>query len=124
MLYFLLSLLIFIAIQYFTGPNHIEMIWNKYSQSYPITVLGGITGSISIIYLCKFIRWIPIVSYIGRYSLIALAMHGILIPYIRFFINPDLNLLILVLVLCPTIYVFKTYLPKMCAQQPFFKVSQ
>lgn len=121
--YFLLSLLTFITIQYTTGPNHIEMIWNKYSQSYLITVLGGISGSTTIIYLCKFIKRVPIISYIGRYSLIALAMHSILLPHIKFFSNSNLNLLVLIIVLCPTIYIFKTYLPKLCAQQPFFKVS-
>lgn len=51
-------------------------------------------------------------------------MHSILIPYIKIFENPDLNLLALILVLCPAIYVFKTYLPKICAQQPFFKIPQ
>lgn len=123
-IYFILSLIIFIAIQYYLGPNEINMMWNKYSQPYVFTVLGGISGSLIVIYVCKFIKCIPIVSYIGRYSLIALAVHSIIMPYIAITPNDYINFLILILCLCPIIYICKTYLPMLCAQKPFFRIPE
>lgn len=122
-LFLLISLIIFLTIQFFLGYNQIDMSWNRYSQCYTITVLGGISGSLTIIYLCKFINKIPIISYIGRYSLIALGTHIILLPYIRMLVdNPNLQILILLLLLCPIIYVFTHYFPKFCAIKPFIKI--
>lgn len=121
--YFIIALSIFILTQYTMGPNYIEMIWNKYTQSYIITIISGVSGSLSIIYLCKFIKKVPIISYIGRYSLIALATHSIFIQYLKIYnTNPNITLLTLIIILCPAIYYIKKYFPKFCAQEPYFNL--
>ena len=118
---FVVTLIIFAGIEYIFGSNNIEMIWNKYEHNYILTLIQGISGSLCIIYLCKLVKYLPIVSYIGRYSLIALSMHTMLIPFIKVSENSNINLLLLVLVLCPVIYLFKKFLPRLCAQKPFIK---
>lgn len=122
-LFLILTVSLFIFIQLYYGPNDINMMWNKYSSPYIPTVLGGVSGSLSIIYICKYIKYIPIISYIGRYSLIVLSTHILLIPLIKnISTNPYINLFILIIFSCPIIYLFKTYFPKYCAQAPLIKI--
>lgn len=46
---------------------------------YTVT-LGMVLG---VLFLCKYIQWLPIVSYIGKYSIIILGMHMIYCPYLN-----------------------------------------
>lgn len=46
---------------------------------YPVALamVGG------LIFLCKTIKWLPIISYIGRYSIVVLGLHQILLFHLR-----------------------------------------
>lgn len=121
-IYLVISISIYLFILLYWGNNNIEMIWNKYSLPYFPTVLGGISISLSLLYICKFLKRVPIISHIGKYSLIVLSTHTILIPFInKISVYPYLNILIIILISYPIIYILKTYFPKFCAHPPLIK---
>lgn len=52
--------------------------------------LLSISLMIGLFLLCKCIRWLPIVSFVGRYSLLMLGLHGLVIS-VLFYCNPMLD---------------------------------
>ncbi len=115
---------IFILTEYLYGPFHIDFSWNEFSNNYFIIAFIGIIGSLMIIYISKLINYIPILNYIGRYSIIVLGSHLFFISILnRFNINPYLKLCILITLMCGCIYLIKKYFPRFCAQEPFFKIE-
>lgn len=119
----LVSLTIFSVTQYLLGASSINFEWNQFGQSYIQTVTAGLTGGVSILFICKFIGRLPILSYIGRYSIIALGLHSLFLePIWALHLNPYMSILLLLLLLMPCMFFFKKYLPKYCAQEPFLKI--
>lgn len=103
---------------------------NKYKGGYVENLIISICGVIGLLLLCKAIKWLPIVSYMGRYSVIVLGMH---IVFRNFAYLPiyavthhnfsHLEILILSLFLCwISIPIIKRWFPKFCAQQELFKL--
>lgn len=80
--------------------------------------------------LCKAIRWLPIVSYIGRYSIITLGLHKLFILRLRWFkvdalgIKLDgMYLLLTVLVACwLLIPILRLSIPWFVAQKDVFRL--
>lgn len=86
----------------------------------------GIVGSIGFLSLARYINHVPIISYIGRYSIIVLITHKVFILVFGHFIKgfDGSEILVFMLVLfaeIPTIFVCKKYFPYIYAQKELLK---
>lgn len=81
--------------------------------------------------VCKNITWLPVISYMGRYSIIILVTHPMVIgisevafrrilPHLPTLIKSYCMLLITIIVCCFLIPFLKHYFPKITAQKDFF----
>lgn len=101
-----------------TYNGHILLIWTLS----PVMVIG-------LLLLCKLVTWIPIVSYLGRYSIIVLGLHSPLKNYAHLPIQAvtnysfsQLEILVFSLLLCwIAIPLCRKYLPKLTAQSDLIK---
>lgn len=118
-----ISVMIFI-VMIFTTPNSYEQ-----KPSIAQYYFNGVCGTIAILLLCKQIRYIPVISYIGRYSIIVLGLHALLIgkPYSFFlslfhnvYIAESLTLVVVIFICVLAIIVLKKYLPWFVAQKDAF----
>lgn len=97
------------------------------AQVYPY----GIMGTMSVLLLSKIIGTVPILTYLGRYSIIVLCTHVYVIHFVNHFLRitqeSDLRLLVVfvitVLVSLALIPLFKKYLAYFTAQKDVIKVS-
>lgn len=84
-------------------------------------------GGIGIIWLISYtLKKLPYISYVGRYSLIALGTHIFIKTMIGYFlgINEGFYLLIMILILLPIfIYLLKKYFPYFTAQKDLIKYN-
>ena len=86
---------------------------------------------LTLFWACKPLPRVPLMCHYGQYSLIILGTHPLFFLPLRFlFIHygfePGVSLTLIVFVLTmllelPTIWILKTYFPRLVAQQPFFK---
>ena len=86
----------------------------------------SILGVIAIINICKFIQKIPLISYIGRYSIVTFAVHQPIAiklhdPFLRIFNNiyvAEISLFILCIIYSLILTkLFIKYFPKLTAQE-------
>lgn len=63
--------------------GHLSYVENYYDISILCLYLTGIMGSLSILFIAKYIKKLPFVSYIGRYSIITLCTHGPIIYLLK-----------------------------------------
>lgn len=108
------------------GDNHFEIsCFSMYA--------GGLSGTLMILMISKRIKQLPIISYIGRYSIVVLITHLVLIYILRitlyhFSFAPqylDLFMIaiftIIILAEIPIIHIAIRYLPYMFAQKDLIK---
>ncbi len=86
---------------------------------------------LALFWACKPLPRIPVLCHYGRYSLIILGTHPLILQPIRFLlirqgIEPGIGLTMMVFTLTmllewPLIWLLKTYAPRFTAQQPFFR---
>lgn len=116
-----LASVILFCIMIFTTPNSYGGHQN-FVQYY----FNGICGTIGILLLCKQIKYLPVISYIGRYSIIFLCIHQTLVGHVtnvvaRYFSNALLTeFVVIITIVCiglVTTVFMKTYLPWFCAQK-------
>ncbi len=88
----------------------------------------GISGTIVVLLISKYIKKIPLVSYVGRYSIMILVTHWAFLKVFKQYVgivhsNENLNCLIIFLVtmaFCTgLIPVMKKYIPQFTAQKDF-----
>ncbi len=86
--------------------------------------IAATSGSISLILLCKKIKTIPVVSYIGRYSIIPLCVHGLFGLFLGMFINNSWICFVCTLILSVmSIPICNKLIPYFCAQKDLIKLS-
>ena len=98
---------------------------NKYDCNLIELYLCGFFGSVGLVYFSKILNYVPIINYIGRYSIIVLGFHKIFILRPILLRITDLPISIVVLlslllsVICCIImiYICRRYLPSMVAQK-------
>lgn len=100
--------------------------WNKYNDANPILFfLLSIATVVSTLLVLKKIKWLPFISYMGRYSLIVLGTHVILTLIAKQVgdrLSP-VGTLVLTYILCWfTIPLIKEYLPYFSAQKDCIKI--
>lgn len=132
---FLLSLTALLFSYYVMEHRHLVLIsflCNNYGVNIISLYLGGISGSYCILFIAKYLQHLPIISYIGRYSIVVLLTHQPLLFILRntFFqlgISQEsvmINLLIfslIILLSIPIIRVCVQYLPYFYAQKDLWK---
>lgn len=65
------------------GTPHVNF-WGNTFQGNVINIYGvTLTMIFGMLFLCKSIQWIPVVSYLGRYSIITLGMHMVYCFYLN-----------------------------------------
>jgi fucose 4-O-acetylase-like acetyltransferase len=85
---------------------------------------------IGLLLLCKVVRWLPVVSYIGRYSIITLCLHHLVyrplmlvvkkFPYLQGYEN--FTVALLTIAVCVAAIPFcRRFLPYVTAQKDIFK---
>lgn len=127
----LLLLIIFFAIIVSTVSPIPELVLeNITNMPYYYFVLAGISGISIILYLSKWINKLKMINFIGKYSIIIMATHWILIrlfcriiPH-HIFSHPLCLWGVFVFILVtayPLIKFFMKYFPKFCAQKPLLK---
>ncbi len=106
-------------------------VYNQYEIPMPIVYLCGMFGTMGILLLARWAKRIPVVSYIGRYSIIVLLTQTYLI-YVANFVERRLfgmhgdvlywclAFVIVLLLEVPVIWVCKRYLPYIFAQKRIF----
>jgi hypothetical protein len=110
-----------------TGLNLHFQILPAYWKFYLLTA----AAILALFWACKPLPHIPVLCHYGRYSLIILGTHPLFflpvrsLLILRFGMSPGVPLALIVfsvtmLLEWPAIWLLKTYLPRMVAQQPFF----
>ena len=73
-----MALVLFVMVyRLYVGENF--FFSNTYSSPLPILYIAGFSGTLAILLLSSVIKWLPVISYIGRYSIIVLCTHQIIV---------------------------------------------
>lgn len=104
-----------------------NMFWvNEYTCSLWRLYIGGICGSLGIIFISKAIGHIPGINYLGRYSIVLLGLHMLYLNFINRYVarlcdsdlGQSLAAISFVLALSiPSIMILKRFFPKFIAQE-------
>ena len=133
---FVASLCVLLAVYYYNeyvGKSVIGFARNDYNIPLVSLYIGGIAGTMCVLLFSKFWRYLPVVSYVGRYSIVVLLTHLLYLFIIRNVLyqlsvnqdgRVDVNLLVFVVIIAvslPTIKFCITYLPYWFAQKDLWK---
>lgn len=118
------------VIVYFLA-DFIEMETNIFKESYISFYVSAMSGTLFVLLLSKLVKKVPMISLIGRYSIIVLSTHWIVLwalkKYLYFITNVWLQftvfLVLIVLISIPLIKFFLKYFPKFVAQKNLIKVD-
>lgn len=109
------------------------------NNSYKISIYGlyitGMIGSLSVLFIAKYIKRMPVISYLGRYSIITLCTHEaiigilkILFNYIHIDISSSIKILIsLAIIVCLEVTIIVPFMikfmPHVTAQKDILKLD-
>lgn len=68
-----------LLITYLIAYGKVNYRENNYQMIFPVVLISGIAGTLGVLFFSKWLRWLPIVSYMGRYSIIVLCTHQLII---------------------------------------------
>lgn len=71
----LLTAIVLLAMLHFTYAGDNFFYLNIYNAPLFLIYLSGLLGTLGVLLLSRGIRWLPVISYIGRYSIIVLCTH-------------------------------------------------
>jgi len=116
----------------FSFAKHIDYSTNTFTDVSFLTVYGcGLTGVFSVIFLSKTINYLPYISYLGKYSIILLCTHFIIVTYLNVFLKKYMssdwiiictNLMITISLYSIIIPFMRRYMPHVTAQKDVFKI--
>lgn len=135
--YFLLigafiALLIIYKINEYETPSTILFIDNNFNVNIISLYIGGMVGTYCVLLIAKYFKYLPVISYLGRYSIVVLLTHQFYIFIVRnilyqlnipqnsFIINLGIFIFIIIISL-PTIKFCIKYLPYCFAQKDLWK---
>ena len=114
---------------YFAHVNSFQS--NEYGNLWSLYTCG-ISGTLFVMVIAKKIQSLPIISYCGRYSIIILCTHQMIIQFILLFIKRlarnDLYIVALLFLITlgieiMLIPVFRKYLPYVTTQKDVIKIE-
>ena len=116
----------------FLFARHIDYSTNNFVNVSFLRLYGcGLTGVFSVIFLSKAIKTLPYISYIGRYSIMLLCTHFIIVNYLNAFlkklVSSDWTIIVINLFVTLSLYsliipFMKRYMPHVTAQQDLIKI--
>lgn len=116
----------------FIFAKHIDYSTNTFTDVTFLTVYGcGLAGVFSVIFLSKTINYLPYISYLGKYSIILLCTHFIIVTYLNVFFKKYMssdwiiictNLMITISLYSIIIPFMRKYMPHVTAQKDVFKI--
>ncbi len=122
--------LIAALIAIYADNPHYSFHYNRYAGNLGLLISGSICGVLAILFLCKSIKHIPVVSFCGRYSIIMLCLHHMIyrpvalgLGYINIngevntYITAALTIAICILMIKPCV----KYIPWFTAQKDLIK---
>ena len=124
--------IVFCCIVIFFLGERVSYIDNYFSISFPSVYICGMLGSVAVLVLSKEIQYIPLVSYVGRYSIIVLIVHHPLVKLLDAFLfwrwswlynNTFLKFFIVMFITIGFIPLMRRYLPYVTAQKDLIKVK-
>ena len=65
-----------VLLSYDAPPNSVSYVSNHYWLSIWSVYLCGLLGTLAVLFLSKVVKRIPLVSFLGRYSIMVLVTHG------------------------------------------------
>lgn len=123
-----------IAIDYFFDEPHFNLGKNETPFNPLLVYINSISIVLGLLLICKHLQWLPIVSYFGRYSIIVLCSHLLIIMMINVIFRPVMQTdMASFMVLSPFVVIMacwlfiplaKTYLPYFTAQKNIFEWRQ
>ena len=112
--------------------NHVYILIseNIFHGSPIMGYVNSVAFVMGVLLLCRVVRWLPIVSYFGRYSIIVLCIHmpiisflPKLIEFLGYKIVPIWVFTVVLMLICWfAIPICKKWLPYFVAQKPLLKV--
>ena len=101
------------------GKPYIDFLTNTISDYWPIVMCGCASFVLAVLLLCKIVKRIPVISYLGRYSIVVLCIHSEVFSSLRNLgVHSTTVITILVLLICwGCIPLFVKYLPWFTAQK-------
>ena len=116
----------------FIFAQHVDYSTNTFGDVPFLTVYGcGLTGVFSIIFFSKAIKKLPYISYIGRYSIMLLCTHFIIVTYLNVFLRKfipsdwaimSINMVVTISLYSIIIPFMKKYMPYVTAQKDVIKI--
>jgi fucose 4-O-acetylase-like acetyltransferase len=74
-------------ISYYSGNAHISMRDNRFVGSALASYITSVLIVSGVLMICKAIKHLPWVSYVGRYSIVVLCTHMIIMPLVLLVLN-------------------------------------
>lgn len=113
------------------GTPFLEFRMNSYQGNIIEIYLVSITLVVGLLMICKVAKWLPIISYIGRYSIIVLGLHWPYALYIGktfnycfgFHLSYEAQILSTLLLCWLSIPICKKFIPYFTAQADLIKLS-
>lgn len=134
-IYAIVSLVVLLSVYMYDewrGQSIIIYGENTFNVSFLSLYIGGVFGTYFVLMIAKYLVHLPIISYIGRYSIVVLLTHLLFLFVIRNILyqlgisqnGMSLNLFVFVLIMLlsvPTISFCIKYLPYWFAQKDIWK---
>lgn len=104
-------------------------LWKQVMPNYLYLYLAPACAMVSLTWACKRLSYVPIICYIGRYSLVVLCTHIVVMTLVEravwHFTVPPVGasaviIIFILLIELPLIKAFTTLLPRFTAQAPLF----
>lgn len=121
-----------LVVMYFTATT-LGMRTNNYAGNIFQVYIAAFAGIFMIMLLCKKVKKIKVVSYLGRYSIITLSIHGPILHFLGPLVSRYIHnswaqasaLLLITLSICLLLTpVFLKVIPQMVAQKDLLKVKK
>ena len=130
-----MALVLFVMVYYlYMGENF--FFSNTYNSPLPLLYIAGFSGTLAVLLLSSVIKWVPVISFIGRYSLIVLCTHMVIVTLLVASLHflPETarqtdiwhSLVFLAITLACSMFCcwfLKKYLPWFTAQKDLIKVN-
>lgn len=118
----IILLLLFATIWFFATDSVVALNVNAVGRSILRFYVASLSAIATAWLIARAIGYIPLISYIGRYSLIVLGVHIVTVDYgLSIGIEPWLLASITIIAMPPLIWLLKRFVPWATAQRPLFQ---
>lgn len=112
------------AIGYLNGLTVVNYVFNQWEGNIGLHFLQSAIVVIAMIFVCKTVKKLPLISYIGKFSIMILVMHGIYLEFIKHFpyiacynLSPAVKFAIILILSIMSIEPLRRFFPYVTAQK-------